>query len=212
MSRHLTTHLKELDGQKEIKKQAFHIRITAAEMFLHLLIDGMQPLQRLDNFLRTIWLECCGHMSSFEVKGKKYYNDWDVGEIGEKKSQKVSKIFKKGIKLDYQYDFGSTTYLEIEVLGEYKIHIEGGIQLLTRNEPLEILCHDCKKEPAIEICSVCMYHEASFFCKKCAKKHAKKCEDFEDYAAMPVVNSPRMGVCGYEGGQIDTERDGVWKG
>jgi hypothetical protein len=26
-----------------------------------------------------------------------------------------------------------------------------------------------------------------------------------------VVNSPRMGVCGYEGGSIDVKRDGVLK-
>jgi hypothetical protein len=26
-------------------------------------------------------------------------------------------------------------------------------------------------------------------------------------AQMPVVNSPRMGECGYEGGTIDIERD-----
>jgi hypothetical protein len=48
------------------------------------------------------------------------------------------------------------------------------------------------------------------FCEKCAKKHAEKCEDFKEYAAMPVVNSPRMGVCDYMGGCIDTERDGVF--
>ena len=34
-----------------------------------------------------------------------------------------------------------------------------------------------------------------------------ECSDFDDYASMPVVNSPRMGVCGYEGGSIDLERD-----
>jgi hypothetical protein len=55
-----------------------------------------------------------------------------------------------------------------------------------------------------------MYDEDASFCNECAKKHAKKCDDFAEYAAMPVVNSPRMGVCGYEGGRIDTERDGVF--
>jgi hypothetical protein len=55
-----------------------------------------------------------------------------------------------------------------------------------------------------------MYDDNAEFCDKCAEKHAKKCEDFADYASMPVVNSPRMGVCGYEGGSIDTERDGVY--
>jgi hypothetical protein len=55
-----------------------------------------------------------------------------------------------------------------------------------------------------------MYDDDAEFCDKCAKKHAKKCEDFDDYASMPVVNSPRMGVCTYEGGVIDIERDGVF--
>jgi hypothetical protein len=27
---------------------------------------------------------------------------------------------------------------------------------------------------------------------------------------MPVVNSPRMGVCAYMGGSIDKQRDGVY--
>ena len=47
-------------------------------------------------------------------------------------------------------------------------------------------------------------------CEKCAEKHAKECEDLSDCAAMSVVNSPRMGVCAYNGGSIDTERDGVF--
>ena len=32
----------------------------------------------------------------------------------------------------------------------------------------------------------------------------------DEYASMPVVNSPRMGVCAYEGGIIDKERDGIF--
>lgn len=54
-----------------------------------------------------------------------------------------------------------------------------------------------------------MDSEEDSFCEKCAEKHGKKCDDFADYAGMPVVNSPRCGVCGYEGGIIDLERDGV---
>ena len=56
-----------------------------------------------------------------------------------------------------------------------------------------------------------LYEEYAFYCKDCQKKHAKVCPDFKDYAAMPVVNSPRMGVCGYDGGRIDKKRDGVFK-
>jgi hypothetical protein len=43
------------------------------------------------------------------------------------------------------------------------------------------------------------------------KKVEKTCADFEEFARMPVVHSPRMGVCGYTGGIIDAERDGPYK-
>ncbi|MDR0835444.1 MAG: hypothetical protein LBN11_02540, partial [Tannerella sp.] len=54
------------------------------------------------------------------------------------------------------------------------------------------------------------WEEDGLFCDKCGKKHAKTCPDFEEYAALPVVNSPRMGMCAYEGGSIDIERDGAF--
>jgi hypothetical protein len=73
------------------------------------------------------------------------------------------------------------------------------------------MCSSCGKKPATQICTVCFYNEDAMFCDNCSKKHAKQCDDFDDYAAMPVVNSPRMGVCGYEGGDIDIERDGIIK-
>jgi hypothetical protein len=123
---------------------------------------------------------------------------------------KAKKIFSPNMKLDYEYDFGSTTELEISVVASFPYKADKNIVLLSRNEPLELMCVVCGKAPATQICTVCMYEEDAFFCDKCAKKHAKECEDFADYASMPVVNSPRMGVCGYTGGIIDTERDGVF--
>lgn len=116
------------------------------------------------------------------------------------------------MKLQYQYDFGSTTELQVTVVNEYPVKADQAIVLLSRNEPLKLLCEKCGNVPAILICSVCcVYKDEGMFCAKCAKKHAKSCEDFDDYAAMPVVNSPRMGVCGYDGGRIDIERDGVFE-
>lgn len=58
-----------------------------------------------------------------------------------------------------------------------------------------------------------IYHDYDYlyFCEKCTEKHEEECDGFVDYARMPVVNSPRMGVCGYEGGSIDTERDGPYR-
>jgi hypothetical protein len=212
IGRHLGTHLKSLEKEAKTTKKAYHLMVPAAEMFLHLLVDGATTFGKLDNFLREIWLECCGHLSSFEVQGKRYNNDWDSLEYGEKSNKKVGQVFRKGMKLDYKYDFGSTTYLEIKVVEEYNVKAKGGILLLSRNEPLPILCHVCEEHPAIEICAVCIYSGSCVFCEKCAKKHAKSCSDFGDNANMPIVNSPRMGVCGYDGGVIDVERDGRYRG
>lgn len=130
------------------------------------------------------------------------------GEIP--KGRKVKAALTRNMKMDYEYDFGSTTSLQLTVVEEYPAKADKDIVLLSRNEPLELLCETCGKEPATQICSVCVDYEKNAFCKKCAKQHAKTCSDFADYAAMPVVNSPRMGVCGYEGGTIDTKRDGVF--
>ncbi|MDR1878106.1 MAG: hypothetical protein LBQ64_00905 [Bacteroidales bacterium] len=125
-------------------------------------------------------------------------------------NRKAKTVFHKDLKLEYEYDFGSTTMLSLNVVEEYQVKADKKIVLLSRNEPLELLCDLCKKEPATQICTVHGWDEDSLFCDKCAKKHAKKCPDFDDYASLPVVNSPRMGVCCYAGGSIDVERDGVF--
>lgn len=132
-----------------------------------------------------------------------------VGEIP--KSRKAEKVFVNGLKLEYKYDFGSSTNLLLTVVDKYPCRADEGIVLLSRNETLEWLCETCKKVPAKQICTVHNWDEYSRFCNKCAKKHAKTCEDFEDCADMPVVNSPRMGFCAYEGSVIDMERDRVFK-
>jgi hypothetical protein len=169
--------------------------------FLHLLIDGEKKLADLDTFLRKIWLECCGHMSGFTDNSRE---EVDMGK-------KIKSVFKNAEKLRYEYDYGSTTELAISVLAEYNAETKEGIKLLSRNEPLPIMCSICEKEPATKLCQAHMYEGNATFCKKCSTKHKRKCDDFADYAAIPIVNSPRCGVCGYAGGAIDTERDGVYQ-
>ena len=204
IGKHLDTHLaQEATKATAPKTLAFHVRVEAAEMFLELLVDANTTLSKVDHFLRAIWLECCGHMSAFQFKG-------DYDEDGIPMSRKVGKVFTTGTVLDYEYDFGSTTRLTIKVGASFPVAVPNGIQLLSRNEPLRIMCHVCTAKPATQICSIHMYEGTGFFCDDCAEKHTKECEDFADYAEMPVVNSPRMGECAYDGGTIDTERDGVF--
>ncbi|MDR2971081.1 MAG: hypothetical protein LBU83_04045 [Bacteroidales bacterium] len=238
INRHLATHLKEKTetGKQALSfllKVETNKRYSTSPYFLSLWIDGEAKMKDVDRFLRDIWLECCGHLSAFkDLKRRRSgygmfdrmeaYDYLDSGNIAKYEkmmeeisgeipmSRKVKDVFYKGLTLEYEYDFGSSTELEITVIDAYPIKADKKIVLLSRNEPLEIMCSICKKVPATQVCAVCMYNEDAVFCDKCAEKHAKKCEDFADYASMPVVNSPRMGVCAYVGGTIDKERDGVF--
>ncbi len=203
ISRHLEGHLGKLE--QESGMTAWHLRVEAGAYFLQLLMDGNAPLKKLDDFLRDIWLECCGHMSEFSIGGT-----WSGQKIA--MSRKANDVFHEGMKLNYVYDFGTSTELEVKAIRAHALPVKGSIQLLSRNEPLEMFCHLCKKQPATQICSIHWDDKDGFmFCDDCVGQHEAVCEDAADYALMPIVNSPRMGECAYEGGAIDVERDGVFE-
>lgn len=234
-NKHLQAHLTEKTKTNKPGK-SFLIKVETEKAwgptpyFLYLWMDGDAKLNVLDDFLRKIWPECCGHMSSFTVVGakkikggmwdffeaqdllekgktKKYENLMETSKGELPKSSKVKDKFYKDLQLDYLYDFGSTTALLISVLAEYPIAADEKIVLLTRNTIPEIKCGVCNKNIATKICTAHAYEENNLFCESCATKHQKTCEDFADYAALPLVNSPRAGVCSYDGGTIDCERD-----
>lgn len=233
MSKHL---VKEIKQQEKVAKQknckSYLVMIEPDkryygknDFFLYLWVDGNETMGDIDDLLRGVWLECCHHLSGFTDPSKKrkrqalrftnLLNDdafSAVGSIGSDEEEEImdmeaKDILEKGKVLEYQYDYGSTTYLTLKVVAEFDIAVSTKEMLLSRNEPLEILCDECKTEVAVKVCAV----DGMTLCSKCAKKHKKECEDFADYAAMPIVNSPRMGVCGYSGGAIDKKRDGVFK-
>ncbi|GJM32098.1 MAG: hypothetical protein DHS20C18_10990 [Saprospiraceae bacterium] len=179
------------------KKKSLHLRVEAGPYFLNLLMDGDAKLSDLDGFLRAIWLECCGHLSQFS------YGRWNE-EI--RLSLKCQRIFEKGTKLWYAYDFGSTTELDIKCIDVYPVAVKEKIRILSRNEPYNSICVNCKKKPAVQVCTAHWGEDDAYFCEYCAEKHEVECEEGE-YSMFPIVNSPRMGVCGYTGGMIDVERD-----
>jgi hypothetical protein len=69
------------------------------------------------------------------------------------------------------------------------------VRLLARNTPPSWPCAICG-ELAIKICTFCYTGGGNpFVCRKHVRQHA--CGETDGF--MPVVNSPRMGVCGYAG-------------
>ncbi len=199
MGKHVATHLKNMEKEDSVKTpETFcHIVVEADVMFLHLLVKGNATMKKIDTFLRKVWLECCGHLSGFGHK------DFKISM-----THKVLDVFETKVKIYHDYDYGSTTRVFLKGVNNYQLKLKEDIVLLSRNEPLKLMCSKCGNQAATNICTACNW---SFYCESCSTLHEKECGDFSDYANMPVVNSPRMGVCGYEGGQIDTERDGIYQ-
>lgn len=65
--------------------------------------------------------------------------------------------------IEYDYDMGETTFLLIKVLGEYPgvVAKKKPVELLARNRQPVILCDECGKNPATEICVMCQWDGAS---------------------------------------------------
>jgi Plasmid pRiA4b ORF-3-like protein len=207
MTRHLEScqqraamQTEERSRQKAQKTRAFHLVVEGRYLpmyWMHLEVAAETTLATLDRFLRDTWLECCGHLSAFEIGGVRYsvdagMYDWDTGS----KSMRVQldKVLRLGQTCSYEYDFGSTTELTLKVVSEREVEAKGkAVQVLARNNPPLIPCDVCG-EPATRTCAQCIYEDEGYLCDACAKDH--KCGE---EMLLPRVNSPRAGVCGYTG-------------
>lgn len=163
-------------------------------------------LEDLDQFIRDIWVECCGHLSCFKINETAYESlpDKDLWwSEAESMEVKLDKILCTGMKFTYKYDFGSATELMIRVIDYVKEYTEKDkITILSRNHPMHILCNRCEKKEAVWFSAMEMYYgsgENAYLCEECMKEMETSDEEDEFGMYMPVCNSPRMGVCGYGG-------------
>ena len=158
--------------------------------WLELEMRGSASLNDLDKYLRGIWLECCGHLSQFS------YGSGFGSEIG--KRRKIGDVFQHGATLTHIYDFGSSTETTIEgyAVREGKPTTPKPIALMARNLLPEVKCAKCENT-AEWVCAECAgaYGEPTEFCAK----HIKACPHWKDGSPVRIVNSPRVGVCGYDG-------------
>lgn len=197
-------------------------------------ISETATLKDLDEFIRDIWVECCGHLSAFEINREEYESTPDMGGFwgapAKGMNYKLKKVISVGDVMKYEYDFGSTTELVIEVRGYRKgKKMEDVVTILSRNNPPELLCCQCEINEAKWINVEAYFDGDLFWCEECAKRismrkdidmeedEVEEWEEFyEDYleGMMPICNSPRMGVCGYDGSRYYPEQflpDGVTK-
>ena len=194
IKKHLQTHLKESGkeqkavGERKRAARLFHLAVegyglTGDLYWMHLKALASASLRDLDTLLRNTWLECCGHMSAFSNK---------EGDI--EMDERLGDILMPGQKLVYVYDFGSTTELLLTVVSEFEGSMKKGkVEIMARNVAPGVKCCHCESL-ATTICVECIYDGDGWLCDQCAQEHGCDEEMF-----LPLVNSPRAGVCGYEG-------------
>ncbi len=195
----MTQHLRRCTGSEAGPKpldptpaDAMHILAEGGwrmGYWIHLAVPLTAPLSRLDSFLREIWLECCGHLSAFEINGVRHALSPMEGE----RSMKVplNRVVDVGTKFHYEYDYGSTTELKLKALGFWDRSTNNSVELLARNDPPQIKCEACGTQPATQICTGC---DGYWLCDTCSEDH-----DCGEEYLLPNVNSPRVGVCAYGG-------------
>ena len=183
------------DGKRGAGETLVHLRVqdltAGGQFWLHLEARGAATLEDLDAYLRAVWLECCGHMSQFSVGG------WRGEEID--LARRIDAVFQPGVELTHIYDFGTSTELLVKAVGTRpgKPTIARPMALMARNAIPPTACIECQGEPASFLCMECISEEEVWgtLCAKHAKTHRHR--DYGD--PVPLVNSPRMGQCGYEG-------------
>jgi len=112
---------------------------------MHFEIPSSEPLSTLDDFFRAIWVECCDHLSGFEIGGTSYADEPE----------------------DFPFEMFGAEIREIEDDDEGDVDEEDEDEKVVGEE--------------------------NAYCDKCARRSK------EEEMMLPVVNSPRVGVCGYEG-------------
>lgn len=193
-------------GQETVK--SFHISVEDRynpRYWMHLEMPRDLELKVLDVFLRRMWLECCEHLSAFYISGVTYQvgaKDWFSdfgGPPTEDMGFAAGQVLRRGQRFTYEYDFGTTTELSLRVFSEIASGPQNQIRLLAVNDPPRFVCYACRKVAADVICLECSMEAfpnpgPGFLCHDCNTGHG--CDDM---MYLPVVNSPRFGLCGYVG-------------
>jgi hypothetical protein len=210
MTRHLEGCSADHEPSRGRPARLLHLRVEDAYssplFWLDVEMKAKATLAELDAFLREIWLECCGHLSAFDIEGTTYnvlpYSGGPpLGDPAERSMNvKLEEVLEVGTRFHHTYDFGTSTELKLRVLGEREGKIGGKpLRILSRNEAPTWNCTLCD-EPAEWICTYCMYEQENpFYCEAHAESEEHECGE---EALLPVVNSPRMGMCGYTGAAL----------
>ena len=200
MTRHLKSCKSRTDqdtprrGRRPAK--GFHVIVEGKEekdYWMHLEVPVNARLEDLDDFLRAAWLECCGHLSAFTIRDAEYFN-YPVESFDQDMSHRIGRLLDVGSRFIHEYDFGTMTELSLRIVSEGDIRSRD-IRVLARNLPPPLACFSCEA-PATKALAMWHYFDERFVCDDCAIREA---DEDDEGMTLPLVNSPRVGMCAYTG-------------
>ena len=199
MSRHLQScperqkAIQTAVSSKTAPQPCYHLLVRDAynrDFWLHLEMNGRSTLQDLDRYLRAIWLECCGHLSQFSVGG------WRGSEIP--MNRKLESVVAPGHEMTHIYDFGTSSETVIKTVAVRLGNplTQHPITLMARNSLPDATCAECGAA-ATWYCADCVVTRGKWI-NLCAAHRSN--HDHDEYGGpSPLINSPRLGMCGYDG-------------
>ena len=183
----------ESDRKRDKASSIGHLRVLdeTGDFWLDLEMQGSATLQDLDRYLRAIWLECCGHLSRYSTGGWGEEDDLSMDTT-------IDRILQPGVEIVHFYDFGDTseTLVRGVAVREGRPTTSRPIALMARNNMPDTPCMECD-QTATHFCVECLYeHDADgMLCRQHEETHPHG--DYGD--PLPMANSPRTGMCGYDG-------------
>ena len=127
-------------------QRAVHLSVRAPERphWIELGVLSGATLHELDRFLRSVWLECCGHLSDFKIDDEVYSiavpmpgEGWQFDPMDEYETRwrhmgiTVEDATEPGSRFEHEHDYGSPTELVIERVAVF----EGLVQKISHSQP-----------------------------------------------------------------------------
>ena len=181
----------------------WHSKTGSSSYWLVLEASPTATWDHPDAFLCHTWVECCGHLSRFKHAGMAFAYGvdgasewaWNPSSM----AHRTAETLTAGIRFSDEHDFGTTT----ELVGRALELVPGAqsgpaIEVLARNEPPVHACAEGGRS-ATTLCALCsqVARDPCWYCDARSEHH--RCSDPGVAYFLPVVNSPRAGLCGYGG-------------
>jgi hypothetical protein len=199
----MASHFRECRARLHVgepQREVFRLHVEGGGPYwLDVDISQQATLDDLDHFLRAIWLDCCGHLSEFSIGPQTDYENFDpLAQMEAAEDAPLGPLLTVGESFGYTYDMGSSTELRLHVEAREQVFDFGdAVHLLARNVPYPSTCARCTA-PAKWIHIWEDDPDTGMALTYCGR-HGRSTRDEQ----LPLVNSPRTGVCAYTGGNLD---------